>query len=149
MHDFHKEAQINYLTDGHLSFHKLEIFLKGWISIGYSLGFPDSSVSKESTCNAGDPLLDSWVGKICWRRDRLPTPVFLGFPCGSVKNPPAMQETWVWSLVGKIPWRRESLPTPVFWLREFHGLYSPWGHKESDRLSDFHLHLIECRRRIW
>ena len=24
-----------------------------------------------------------WVGKICWRRDMLPTPVFLGFPCGS------------------------------------------------------------------
>ena len=34
--------------------------------------------------------------------------------------------------VGKIPWRRESLPTPVFWPEEFHGLYSPWGHKESD-----------------
>ena len=27
---------------------------------------------------------NSWIGKICWRRDRLPTPVFLGFPCGSV-----------------------------------------------------------------
>ena len=27
--------------------------------------------------------LDSWVGKIHWRRDRLPTPVFLGFPGGS------------------------------------------------------------------
>ena len=26
---------------------------------------------------------NSWVGKIRWRRDRLPTPVFLGFPCGS------------------------------------------------------------------
>ena len=26
---------------------------------------------------------DSWVGKIHWRRDRLPTPVFLGFPCAS------------------------------------------------------------------
>ena len=26
---------------------------------------------------------DSWIGKICWRRDRLPTPVFLGFLCGS------------------------------------------------------------------
>ena len=24
-----------------------------------------------------------WVRKICWRRDKLPTPVFLGFPCGS------------------------------------------------------------------
>ena len=26
---------------------------------------------------------DYWVGKSHWRRDRLPTPVFLGFPCGS------------------------------------------------------------------
>ena len=34
--------------------------------------------------------------------------------------------------VGKIPWRMEWLPTPVFWPGEFHGLYSPWGHKESD-----------------
>ena len=25
---------------------------------------------------------DSWVGKIPWRRDRLPTPVFLAFPGG-------------------------------------------------------------------
>ena len=24
------------------------------------------------------------------------------------------------------------LPTPVSWPGEFHGLYSPWGHKESD-----------------
>ena len=45
--------------------------------------FPDSSIGKESTCNAGDPGLESWVGKIRWRRDRLPTPVFLGFPGGS------------------------------------------------------------------
>ena len=34
--------------------------------------------------------------------------------------------------VGKIPWRREWLPTPVFWCGEFHGLYSPWGRKDSD-----------------
>ena len=27
---------------------------------------------------------DSWVGKIPWRRNRLLTPVFLGFACGSV-----------------------------------------------------------------
>ena len=27
--------------------------------------------------------LDSWVRKIPWRRDRLPTPVFMGFPSGS------------------------------------------------------------------
>ena len=29
------------------------------------------------------PWFDSWVGKICWRRDRLPISIFLGFPCGS------------------------------------------------------------------
>ena len=29
------------------------------------------------------PWFDSWVGKIHWGRDRLPTPVFLGFPWGS------------------------------------------------------------------
>ena len=34
--------------------------------------------------------------------------------------------------VGKVPWRRGWLPTPVFWPGEFHGQYSPWGHKESD-----------------
>ena len=34
--------------------------------------------------------------------------------------------------VGKFPWRREWLPMPVFWPGEFHGLYSPWGCKESD-----------------
>ena len=30
-----------------------------------------------------DHVVQFWVGKICWRRDRLPTPVFLGFACGS------------------------------------------------------------------
>ena len=29
------------------------------------------------------PQFDSWVGKIRWRRDRLPTPGFLGILCGS------------------------------------------------------------------
>ena len=34
--------------------------------------------------------------------------------------------------VVKIPWRREWLPTPVFWPGEIHGLYSPWGRRESE-----------------
>src|SRR5574337_395619 len=29
------------------------------------------------------PWFNSWVWKIHWRRDRLPTPILLGFPCGS------------------------------------------------------------------
>ena len=45
--------------------------------------YPDSSVGKESTCNVGDPGLIPGSGEFPWRRDRLPTPVFFGFSCGS------------------------------------------------------------------
>ena len=57
----------------------------------------------------------------------------------TVKNPPAMRETWVphpW--VEKMPWRRAwQQPTPVFLPGESHGQrslvgYTPWGCKESD-----------------
>ena len=58
-----------------------------------------------------------------------------------VKNLPAMQETWFNPWVGKTPWRRERLPTPVFLPGEFHGLYSPWGHKESDATKQLSLSL--------
>ena len=47
------------------------------------LGFPDRSVGKKIYLQCERPGFDSWVRKICWRRDRLPTPVFWGFPCGS------------------------------------------------------------------
>ena len=30
-----------------------------------------------------ETLVDSWVKKFPWKRDRLPSPVFLGFLCGS------------------------------------------------------------------
>jgi len=42
-----------------------------------------------------------------------------------------------------IPWRRETLPTPVFWPWVFHGLYSPWGCKESDTTEWLSLHLSQ------
>ena len=32
----------------------------------------------------------------------------------------------------RAPREGNSLPIPVFWPGELHGLYSPWGHKESD-----------------
>ena len=62
-------------------------------------------------------------------RDRLPTLVFLGFPCGSAGKETACN---VGDLGWEDPWGRERLLTPVFWPGEFYGLYSPWGHKELD-----------------
>ena len=49
------------------------------------MGFPGGSAGKESACKAADPGSGKipWVGKIPWRRDGLPTPVFLGFSGGS------------------------------------------------------------------
>ena len=62
------------------------------------MGFPDSSVGKESACNLGDPGSIPGLGRSVGK-DRLPTPVFLGFPVAQlVKNLPAMWETWVRSL---------------------------------------------------
>ena len=43
-----------------------------------------------------------------------------------------MQETPVRSLGWEDPLKKGKATTPVFWPGEFHGLYSPWGHKESD-----------------
>ena len=34
-------------------------------------------------CNAGGPNSIPGLERFPWRRDRLPTPVFLGFPCDS------------------------------------------------------------------
>ena len=48
-----------------------------------------------------------------------------------VKNPPHNAGDLGSILVfGRSP--REGKGYPVFWPGEFHGLYSPWGHKESD-----------------
>ena len=61
------------------------------------MGFPGSSAGEESASRRA--WLDSWVGKICWRRDRLPTSVFLGFPGGSSgKESACNAETWIQSL---------------------------------------------------
>ena len=54
-----------------------------------------------------------------------------------VKNPSAMQGSWVRSLVRKISWRREWLPSPILLPEEFQGqrslvAYTPLGCKELD-----------------
>ena len=67
----------------------------------------------------------------------------------TIKNLPAVQETWVRSLGQEfhpdqewqefsIPWRREWQPTPVFLPEKSHGQksfvgYSPWCPKKSHR----------------
>ena len=101
-------------------------------------GLPCSSGGKESACNSGDPSVISGSGRSL-EKGWLPTPVFLGFPCGSdVKNLPAMRETWVQSLgLGRYPGVGHGNPLQCSCLEKLHGQrslagYSPQGHKESD-----------------
>ena len=61
--------------------------------------FPDSSVGKESACNAGDP--DSIPGSGRSAGEGIVYPLqyaWASLVAQLVKNPPAMHETWVQSL---------------------------------------------------
>ena len=62
-------------------------------------GFPDSSVGKESTCNAGDTSSIPGLGRS--PREGLGYPLqysWASLVAQLVKNLPAMEETWVQSL---------------------------------------------------
>ena len=96
------------------------------------MGFTGSSAGKESACNAGDPGSIPGLGRstgegigysLPYPWSSLVVQLVICLQCGRPGFDPC---------VGKIPCRRERLPTPVFRPGEFHGLYSPWGHKESD-----------------
>ena len=61
--------------------------------------FPDSSLGKESTCNAGDPGSIPGSGRSPGEGIGYPLQYFGVFLVAQlVKNPPAMWETWVQSL---------------------------------------------------
>ena len=53
---------------------------------------PGGSAGKEICLQCGRPGFNPRVGKIPWGRDRLPTPVFLGFPSGSTGRESAGNE---------------------------------------------------------
>ena len=64
--------------------------------------------------------------------------VMLPWGAQIVKNPPAMQETWIQSLGREDP-REKGMSTHfrilawrIRWTEEPGADYSPWGHKESD-----------------
>ena len=63
------------------------------------IGFPDSSVGKESACNAGDPgSIPGW-GRSAGEGIGCPLQYsWASLMAQLVKNPPAMWETWIQSL---------------------------------------------------
>ena len=99
--------------------------------------------------------MDSWVRKIRWRRDRLHTPVFLGFPGSSDGKEPTCN-TGVLGLIpglGRSPRGGHGNPLQYSILentmdRGSWQANSQWGHKESHTTEQltlsFHIYACTC-----
>ena len=65
-------------------------------SVSLSLGLPDSSVGKESTCSTGDPILIPGLGRSAGEGIGYPLQYcWASLVAQLVKYLPAMRETWV------------------------------------------------------
>ena len=74
----------------------------------HTWGFPDSSASKNSACNAGHPGSIPGSGRSAGERTGYPLQYsWASFVAQMVKNPPAMWETWVQSLSWEDPLEKE------------------------------------------
>ena len=86
-----------------------------------------------NSLQCGVPGFNPWVGNIPWRRDRLPTPVFLGFPCGSAGKESACNVGDLSSIpgLGRSPVEGKGYPLQYFGLENSmdciaHGVTKGW-----------------------
>ena len=113
------------------------------LAYAFNRGFPNSSVGKESACNAGDPSSIPGSG----RSPGEGKSYSLQYSWASlvfqlVKNPPAMQETWVRSLGWEDLLEKEMAIHPVLLPGKSHGRRAWWAvvhavAKSWTRLRDF------------
>ena len=96
------------------------------------MDFPDSSIGKET----------AWVGKFCWRKDRLPTPVFLGFPCGSTGKESTCNagDPVLIPGLGRSPGEGKGYPLQYSGLENFMDGIVHRVTKSWIQLNDFHFH---------
>ena len=118
-----------------------------WLTLSL-LGFPGSSAGKQSAWNTGAPGWIPVLGRSPGERIGYPLQCsWASLVSQTVKNPPAMWETWVWSLGREDPlekgmathssilaWR---IPHRGAWQALVHGVAKSWT-----QLSNFHFHLM-------
>ena len=123
--------------------HRLQLkFCSKCILNSRELSFPHGSAGKESACNAWDPSSIPESGKVRWRRDRLPTLVFLGFPCSSAGKESVCNAGDLGSIpgLGRSPGEGKSYPFQYSGLEDsmdcvVHGVANSRGW-----VSNFHFH---------
>ena len=95
------------------------------------------------------PWFNSWVGKIPWRRHRLPTPVFISFPGSSAGKEATHNAGNLDSIpgFGRSPAGGHGNPPQYSCLENPHRQrslvgYGPWGCKESDTTERLSTHAL-------
>ena len=91
-----------------------------------------------------ETLFQSWFRKIHWRRDRLPTPGFLGFPCGSAGEEAACKAEDLGSIpgLGRSPEEGKGYPLQCSGLENSIDCIVHGVAKSRTQLSDFCLSTI-------
>ena len=119
------------------------------------------------------PQFDSWVGKIPWRRDSLPIPVFLGFPCSSAGKESACnagdgsipglgrslgEGKGSSVLAWRIPWTIQSMglqrvghhwSTFTLFLSKRHYIWLIFQPRNQARFSSVQFSSVQSSSRIW
>ena len=106
--------------------------------------FPGRSVGKESTCNAGDPVLLPGSGRSPGEPIGYPPQYsWASLMAQLVKNPPAMRETWVQSLVlRRSPGEGKGYSLQCSGLENSVDCIVLEVAKGQTRLNDFHFHFL-------
>ena len=118
-------------------------------------GFPGSSACKESALNAENsssiPGLRRFPGEgISYPHQYS----WASLVAQTVKNPPAMWDTWFPSQSWEDTLEELMQPTPIFLPEESHGQrslagYSPWGRKELDMTERLSTHTHWLPKLCW
>ena len=119
----------------------------------YNSGIPVAQLIKNPPAMQ-EIRFDSWVGKIHWRRDRLPIAVFLGFPCGSAGKESTCNAGDL-SLIpglGRSPGEGNGYPLQYSGLENSIDCIVHGVTKSQTRLSDFHFLWLagsEFSNQVW
>ena len=108
----------------------------------HQLDFPGSSAGKRIHLQCRRPQFNSWVRKIPWRRDWLPTPVFLGFPGGPAGKESACNVGDLGSIPGsgRSPGEGKGYPLQYSGLENSMDCIVHGVAKSQTQLSGFHFH---------
>ena len=119
------------------------LFLSSWASLMAQVG-------GESCLQYRIPRFNYWVGKIRWKRDRLPTPALQGFLCGSAGKEPACNvgDLDLIPGLGRSPKERKGYPLRYSGLENSKDSIVHGVANIRTRLSDFYFHFCLVSLRV-